>query len=526
MIVSPSLSFRLVHSLAAARSAESLDGTEGIERGILSIVPAATQIGTEAAANALLGGAGTFLRGISSGGANAAEYRYQAGDDYDSQKAALRMALSAGGVAAGSALSGAVNASGLKLLRQLGKQNYVLPNVALGGASALGYAAGETGLTELSKAMTDEDYTPDWNAIGKTGLTAFAFGAITRAIDIWQSDYLLSQKYGTVKTYKAQIATHIKPALGAVKLSKLTPHLVQGFYNDLLANGRTVPKRDKHGKIIKKKGVMVTETAPLNAKTVRNVHGVLTKALSQAVKLGYIARNPCDMVDLPRVEKAHIMPLTDEQVKAYLSAADSDNDYGDILKVILFTGLREAEATGLTWDCVDFKKGTVTVCKQLQKRPAEAGGFQFAALKNDKTRILRPAPFVMDMLRAVRSKQAQRRLQAGDLWQDWIDPAKQYAACRLVFTNVLGDHLHPQRLYAHHKKIAAKAGAPDARVHDLRHTFAVLSLQNGDDVKTVQENLGHATAAFTLDVYGHVSERMKEDSAARMQGYFENLKKA
>lgn len=76
MIVSPSLSFRLVHSLAAARSAESLDGTEGIERGILSIVPAATQIGTEAAANALLGGAGTFLRGISSGGANAAEYRY------------------------------------------------------------------------------------------------------------------------------------------------------------------------------------------------------------------------------------------------------------------------------------------------------------------------------------------------------------------------------------------------------------------------------------------------------------------
>ena len=171
------------YTRAQQRSAESLDGTEGIERGILSIVPAATQIGTEAAANALFGGAGTFLRMVSSGGANAAEYRYQAGDDYDSQKAALRMALSVGGVGAGSALSGAVNASGLKLLRQLGKQNYVLPNVALGGASALGYAAGETGLTELSKAMTDEDYTPDWSTIGKTGLTAFAFGAITRAID-------------------------------------------------------------------------------------------------------------------------------------------------------------------------------------------------------------------------------------------------------------------------------------------------------------------------------------------------------
>lgn len=99
-------------------------------------------------------------------------------------------------------------------------------------------------------------------------------------LDIWQRDYLLSQKYGTVKTYMAQIATHIKPALGAVKLNKLTPHLIQGFYNDLLTRGRTVPKRDEAGKIIKKDGIAVTETAPLNAKTVRNVHGVLTKALS------------------------------------------------------------------------------------------------------------------------------------------------------------------------------------------------------------------------------------------------------
>lgn len=232
-------------------------------------------------------------------------------------------------------------------------------------------------------------------------------------MDIWQRDYLLSQKYGTVKTYKAQIATHIKPALGAVKLSKLTPHLVQGFYNDLLARGRTVPKRDDAGKIIKKNGVIVTEQAPLNAKTVRNVHGVLTKALSQAVKLGYIARNPCDMVDLPRVEKTEIVPLTDAQVKAYLAATASDSDYGDMLKVVLFTGLREAEALGLTWDCVDFDRGTLKICKQLQKRPAEAGGFQFASLKNDRTRILHPAPFVMDILRTVRKSR-----QRADCWPE------------------------------------------------------------------------------------------------------------
>ena len=93
-----------------------------------------------------------------------------------------------------------------------------------------------------------------------------------------------------------------------------------------------------------------------------------------------------------------------------------------------------------------------------------------------------------------------------------------------MFTNDFGGHLHPQTVYAHFKKLAASVGAPNARVHDLRHTYAVLSLQNGDDVKTVQGNLGHATASFTLDVYGHVSERMKEDSANRMQKYIEGLR--
>ena len=93
----------------------------------------------------------------------------------------------------------------------------------------------------------------------------------------------------------------------------------------------------------------------------------------------------------------------------------------------------------------------------------------------------------------------------------------------LVFTNEIGDHLVQKRVYLHFKKIAVEIGAPEARVHDLRHTFAVISLQNGDDVKTVQENLGHSSASFTLDVYGHVSDRMKKESAARMENFIFSL---
>ena len=171
------------YSFAQKLSEESTAGTKGIKKGVLSIVPAATQIGLQTAERMVAPGMDVAGRALSVAGGNAADYRRKAGEQYDAEKATLRATVSALGVAAGGALSKGVNAAGLKLLRTAGKQNYVLPNIALGGASAVGYAAGETGASELSKAMTDEDYTPDWKAIGETALTAFAFGAISSAIN-------------------------------------------------------------------------------------------------------------------------------------------------------------------------------------------------------------------------------------------------------------------------------------------------------------------------------------------------------
>lgn len=344
--------------------------------------------------------------------------------------------------------------------------------------------------------------------------------SLAQWLDVWTADYMGDKKYSTVKHYKAQVETHIKPGLGAVKLSQLSPHVIQRFYNNLLENGRTVLKHDEAGKVMKKGGKPITENVPLSAKSVRNVHGILTKALSVAVDVGYIKVNPADRVTLPRVEKKEIHPLTDEQVKDFLRVAVED-EYEIILTVILFTGLREAEATGLTWDCVDFNAGTIKVCKQLQKRPLADGGFTFAPLKNDKVRILKPAHSVMELLKRREKEQAAQRLQAGEAWQGWNTTEDRKTA--LVFTTATGSNLSPQTVYNHYKKLAAKIGAPDSRVHDLRHTFAVLSLQNGDGIKVVQGNLGHATAAFTLDVYGHVSEKMKEDSADRMEAYIKAI---
>ena len=339
-------------------------------------------------------------------------------------------------------------------------------------------------------------------------------------LDIWAAEYMGDKRYSTRRTYRANIETHIKPALGAVRLSQLAPHIIQKFYNTLLTSGCKKPKRDKNGKIIKKDGKPVCEPAPMSAKTVRNIHGTLTKALSTAVDIGYLRFNPADRVTLPRIEKKELSPLTDAQVKDFLRESSND-ELEIILKVILFTGLRESEALGLTWDNIDFQAGTIKVCKQLQKRRLVDGGATLAPTKNGRSRTLKPAPFVMELLDRQYREQAAQRLKMGDLWQGWQTAAERKTA--LVFTTPEGRSISQTSLRYHFKKVVEAIGVPSCRVHDLRHTFAVLSLQNGDDIKTVQDNLGHATAAFTLDVYGHVSEKMKEDSAARMEAYIKSL---
>ena len=202
-------------------------------------------------------------------------------------------------------------------------------------------------------------------------------------------------------------------------------------------------------------------------------------------------------------------------------AAVEQGGHERVYMLILFTGLREGEALGLTWDCVDFTTGTLKITKQLQKRPERDGGYTLAPLKNDKARTITAAPFVMQLLREQEKAQLLQRLQAGELWQGWQSMEERKTG--FVFTRDTGRYLDVTMVYKRYKKLAAAIGVPESRVHDLRHTFAVLSLQNGDPIKTVQDNLGHATAAFTLDVYGHVSEKMKEDSAARMQQYIENM---
>lgn len=317
---------------------------------------------------------------------------------------------------------------------------------------------------------------------------------VSKWADIWKAEYWDGLKPNSKALYDTHIRLNIKPGVGHIKLQALTPHAIQGMYNKLL-------RGDSAGR----------KLAP---SSIHSLSGVMHSMLKQAQKLGYIRTNPAEACTLPRVEKKEVKVLEDDTLKAFLNAIKG-HEYRDVYFVDVFTGMRQGEILGLTWADVDFNKGVIHVRKQLQKERKKDGVYKLVSLKNDKPRFIKPAPFVMDVLKSVQREQRAQRLRAGSAWDN---------AMNLVFTNETGGNLSSKSVFNNFKTLVASIGMGTLCMHDLRHTFAMLSMQNGVDIKTLQQELGHHKAAFTLDTYGHVSDEMRRASSAAMQEYMERWK--
>ena len=249
-------------------------------------------------------------------------------------------------------------------------------------------------------------------------------------LDVWASDYLGGVKPATVMIYRGNIKNHIRPALGAVRLDQLHPHMVQGFVNGL----------------------------ELSPASVRLAYKVLHIALEKAVELDYIPRNPAARCELPRLEQKEIHPLDDQQVAALLAAAKGEElEY--LVTVALFTGLRLSELLGLTWDAVDFQRGTIHVNKQLARLEYRTAGL-FISPKCGKARTITAAPSAMAALRHQRARQAEMQLRVGPMWNN---------PHGLVFTSELGGPLEHWTVDNKFKRLAATAGLEGVRFHDTRH---------------------------------------------------------
>ena len=275
-------------------------------------------------------------------------------------------------------------------------------------------------------------------------------------------------------TTRACSHVYVRPHLGSRPFGELSPAEIQKLYSELL-------------------------NRKLSPRTICYTHAVLFSAFRQAVRWKLLLTNPAEDVLLPRQPRRRFTVFDVVQAKQFI-AAMSGHEYEALFALALTTGMRPSEYLALTWTDFDLERGTVSVSKTLEWR---TGGWCFEDTKRERSRrLIKLQNWVLALL---------RRLDEGS------DPAERNPG-GLVFTSNRGGPIHESKFIERHfKPLLRSAGLPNIRLYDLRHTAATLALSAGVSPKIVSEQLGHASVAFTLEVYSHVLPHMQDTAAMKVE---------
>jgi integrase len=322
----------------------------------------------------------------------------------------------------------------------------------------------------------------------------------------------------TYRSYEANIRLHIEPALGATRLCDLTPQRIQLVYTRMRAAGMTV---------------------------VSVARAVMTKSLNDALRQGFIVRNPAPLA-VGAQSRGHLRAQTfhvydPDEARRYLDVAlaraqpgkdagKPASRYGPLLALMLLTGIRIGEASALRWR--DVHLNPASLARSVRSDPSIQvlgtmrylqGDPVFSVPKTARSRrSITLSAEAVELLTSWRARQREEWIQRGPAWRTtWTATRDGHDGevsefADLVFTDELGAPAHQSRVGYHHRQIARLADVPLIRPHDLRHTFATLLLRAGVNPKIVSEMLGHASVAFTLSVYSHVLPDMQRDAIASL----------
>ena len=313
--------------------------------------------------------------------------------------------------------------------------------------------------------------------------TAVAY-TVAEWIDCWYENFVRPNLRETTRNqYECFIRYHIKPYVGAVPLTKLSSLDLQKLYNHLKSNGRI---QSDHA----------LSDPGLSAKTVRSIHMMLSSCLEKAVAERLIPSNPAHGCSIPPKEKQEMKILPPEQIGRFLQEADRAG-YLPMFFLELTSGLRRGELLALLWTDVDTANRTVSVSKQVIR-------------VNGALKVLPP-----------KTKNAVRRIVVPQQTIELLQTEhERHPDSLLLFPSPKTDtYLDPPAVARKLKTLLKRAGMDEIRFHDLRHTFATVSLRSGVNVKALSHNLGHYSAGFTLDTYTHVTTQMQEDAAQKIGGF-------
>lgn len=282
----------------------------------------------------------------------------------------------------------------------------------------------------------------------------------------------------TFAAYEVHVRLHIKPAIGRLPLDKLTPQHVQFLLNEKLRQG-------------------------LKPRTVRYMRGTLRTALNEAQKWGLVSRNAAALVDGPRVERYKVHPFSPDEARILLHSVKG-NRLEALYSVALTMGLRQGEALGLTWEDVDLRLGYLRIAKQLQRIH---GSPKLVEPKTERSRrTLALPPMIARHLQQHFVQQQREKVSAGPRWREH----------GLVFTTPIGTPLDGTAVTKQFHQVLERAGLPQRRFHDLRHSCATLLLVQGVSPRVVMDLLGHSQIGLTMNTYSHVIPDLSRDAANRI----------
>jgi integrase len=308
----------------------------------------------------------------------------------------------------------------------------------------------------------------------------------------------------TARSYKDLAEQHLLPKVGDVRLAKLRPADLTSAYREIVAD-RNVKRAEveaRNAKWLERNPGSTRPYAsprPIGPTTIRRVHAVASGALTAARKGGLISVNPAPDAELPKVSKDKVAAWTPEQYAAFLAAVRSDRHYA-AFHLVGHTGLRRGEVAGLTWGEVDLQSGRLTVRQtrvsvgyRIHEGKAKSAAGQGRTVPLDSGTV--------EILRFHRKRQQAEQMAAGPAYEDggWL-------VC-----DELGRPLHPERISKTFKRLAARAGLPETKLHGLRHFFVAAMISSGQDISVVSKLAGHSSIQVTADVYGSLFDTAARD---------------
>ena len=327
-------------------------------------------------------------------------------------------------------------------------------------------------------------------------------GQITSAVKFekfaeqWFEEYAKLNLRNTSYERMKQLTVRVYPAIGHLRLDKITSRHIQQFINDLALNGKSL----KNGK-------------PLSRKTAVHHLSFISDVFSYAVKMEMLSDNPCRKVTIPKGEVKEKPIYSQEEIAQLLTAINGeDTKYRAFFFLIAYSGFRRSEMLGLEWKDIDFENNIISI-KRTSNYTAERGIYTDTTKTKRSKRVLKISPYIMGILKELKDEQDEEALRLGD---KWVESDR-------LFVKWNSEPMNNQTPYGWLKEFCEKNDMPFYGIHSFRHFAASALISAVLDVVTVSGALGHCNSGTTLNVYAHMFQTAQARVAQAMDGAFSFL---